>query len=145
MELVLSGHSAYHLKYHVIWTCKYRRKVLKPGVVAYLEKLLPSLLKQLPGVSLETIGFDRDHVHMVIVIPPKYSIADVMRLLKSQSARELRKKFAWLDKVYWAESGVFWSPGYFVSSVGASEATVKKYVRFQGRQDSGQKQRKLFL
>lgn len=91
----------------------------------------------MPGVLIETIGFDGDHVHLVMVIPPKYSIADVMGKLKSQSASELRKAFAWLSKVYWKEN-IVWSPGYFVSSVGVDEKTIKNYVEHQGHQDSGQ-------
>lgn len=91
----------------------------------------------MPGVLIETIGFDRDHVHMVMVIPPKFSIAEVMGKLKSQSALLLRTKFDWLKKVYWKEN-IVWSPGYFVSSVGVDEQTIKRSVEHQGRQDSGQ-------
>jgi len=91
----------------------------------------------MPGVTIETIGFDQDHVHMVMVIPPKYSIADVMGTMKSQSASLLRKAFSFLDKVYWKEN-VVWSPGYFVSSVGIDEQVIRRYVERQGRQDSGQ-------
>ena len=141
MRYHISGHSAYHLEYHVVWVCKYRRRILKPGVTQYLEKVLRGLLRSMPGVTLETIGFDLDHVHMIIEIPPKYAVADVVAQLKSQSASILRKKFVWLAKVYWKEN-VVWSPGYFASSVGVDEATIKRYVQYQGRQDSGQ-QRKL--
>ena len=91
----------------------------------------------MPGVEIKTIGFDEDHLHMVMVIPPKHSIAKVMGRLKSQSASELRRQFAWLEKVYWAEN-IVWSPGYFVSSVGVDEETIKNYVEHQGRQDLGQ-------
>lgn len=91
----------------------------------------------MPGVKIETIGFDHDHLHMVIVIPPKYSIASVMGQLKSQSSAELRKAHKWLAKVYWKEN-IVWSPGYFVSSVGVDEETIKNYVEHQGRQDSDQ-------
>ena len=96
----------------------------------------------MPGVVVETVGFAQDHLHMVMVIPPKYSIASVMGQLKSQSAAELRKKFTWIDKVYWKEN-IVWSPGYFVSSVGIDEKTIKNYVEHQGRQDSGQLQLEL--
>lgn len=89
------------------------------------------------GVEIETIGFDKDHLHMVIVIPPKYSISDVIGKLKSQSSSRMRKKFKWLEKVYWKEN-ILWSPGYFVSSVGVDEETIKNYVERQGQQDSGQ-------
>ncbi len=91
----------------------------------------------MPGVRLETIGFDSDHLHMVMVIPPKYSISEVMGRLKSQSAARLRKAFAWLSRVYWKEN-VVWSPGYFVSSVGVDEQAIRRYVEHQGQQDSGQ-------
>ena len=67
-----------------------------------------------------------------------------MGKLKSQSTSQLRKYFPWLAKVYWNEN-IIWSPGYFVSSVGVDEETIKKYVEFQGRQDSGQLQLKLQL
>ncbi len=91
----------------------------------------------MPGVTLETIGFDYDHCHLVMEIPPKYAISAVVAQLKSQSGSHLRKKFPWLAKVYWKEN-IVWSPGYFVSSVGADEATIRRYVEYQGRQDEGQ-------
>ena len=96
----------------------------------------------MPGVRVEAIGFDKDHLHMVMIIPPKYSIFSVMSQLKSQSASYLRKCFKWLNKVYWKER-VVWSPGYFVSSVGVDERTIKRYVEHQGQQDSGQLRMKL--
>ena len=91
----------------------------------------------MPGVTIETIGFDGDHVHMVMVIPPKYSIANVMGQLKSQSSSALRERYSWLSRVYWKEN-IVWSPGYFVSSVGIDEQTIKNYVEHQGQQDLGQ-------
>ena len=137
MEVVKSSHSVYSLKYHVVWVCKYRRRILNPGVCQYFEIVMKKLIKSQPGVEVETIGFDEDHVHMVMVIPPKYSISDVMGKLKSQSASELRRKFEFLEKVYWKEN-IVWSPGYFVSSVGLDEDVIRKYVEYQGKQDSGQ-------
>ena len=141
MRYHLSGHGVYHLQYHVVWVCKYRRRILKPGVTVYLEKTLRGLLRRMPGVVIETIGFDQDHLHMVIEVPPKYAVSDVMAQLKSQSAGYLRRKFVWLAKVYWKEN-IVWSPGFFASSVGLNEATIKHYVEYQGRQDEG---RHLFM
>ena len=137
MQVRTGGHSAYRLQYHVVWVCKYRRRILKPGVCVYIEKLLKGLQRNIVGVEIETIGFDGDHVHLVMVIPPRYSISSVIGKLKSQSASRLRKKFTWLEKVYWEEN-IVWSPGYFVSSVGVDEATVKNYVEYQGRRDEEQ-------
>ena len=137
MRFIKSQHSVYQLSYHIIWTCKYRRRVLKPGVFEYLRRIFPKLLRSIPGVEMEQIGFDLDHVHFVMIIPPKYSISEVVGQLKSQSAQLVRRKYQWLEKVYFKEN-VLWSPGYFVSSVGINEHIVKRYVEFQGQQDSGQ-------
>ena len=96
----------------------------------------------MPGVTMETIGFDGDHLHMLMTIPPKYSISKVMGRLKSQLSSRMRKFFPWLSKVYWNENLV-WSPGYFVSSVGLDEKTIRNYVELQGQQDSGQLRQEL--
>ncbi len=93
----------------------------------------------MPGVVRGSIGFDQDHLHMVLLIPPKYSVSSVVAQLKSQSASSLRKKFTWLAKVYWKEN-IVWSPGYFSSTIGADEEIIKHYVEHQGHQDSGQQQ-----
>ena len=142
MEFIKTAHSVYHLQYHVVWVCKYRRRILNPGICGYIRKLMPKLLRSMPGVKLETIGFDEDHLHMMMSIPPKYSISSVMGKLRSQSASQLRKAFPWLTKVYWNEN-IVWSPGYFVSSVGIDEETIKRYVELQGRRDPGQLHLKL--
>jgi len=64
-------------------------------------------------------------MHMVMLIPPRCSIANVMGKLKSQSSPQLRKTFGWLKKVYWKEN-IAWSPDYFVSRVGVDEETIKR-------------------
>lgn len=137
MEVIRSGHGVYRLEYHMVWVVKYRRKVLNLGVCGYIRRLMPKLLRSMPGVIMEQIGFDQDHAHIVMTIPPKYAIADIMRVLKNQTTSLLRKKFDWLKNVFWAEN-IFWSPGYFVSSVGIDKATILRYVEHQGRQDAGQ-------
>ena len=142
MEYIKTAHGVYYLQYHVAWVCKYRRRILNPGMCGYIRKLLFKLLRSMPGVEIETIGFDKDHLHMIVSIPPKYSISSVMGKLKSQSASQLRKAFPWLNKVYWNEN-IVWSQGYFVSSVGIDEETIRRYVEYQGRQDSGQLHLKL--
>jgi len=78
-----------------------------------------------------------DHIHTIMIIPPKYSVSDVIGRIKGQSASKLRKKFTWLEKVYWNEN-IVWSPGYFVSTIGMNEDQIIKYVKWQESQDSGQ-------
>ena len=137
MENRLSGHSVYRTEYHVVWIPKYRRRILNPGVKGYLIRVLPKILEHMPGVEIIEQNIQVDHIHAVMIIPPKYSVSDVIGRIKGQSASKLRKKFKWLAKVYWKEN-VVWSPGYFASTIGLNEHEIIKYVRWQQSQDSGQ-------
>jgi len=146
MRFTHSGHGVYFAEYHVCWCTKYRRRILNPGVAEYVRKILPKYVRSMTGVKIKEIGIDgtmKDHVHLVAEIPPKYRGSDVVAELKSKSAGELRKKFPWLKNVYWREE-IVWSPGFFLSTVGVNEAVIKKYVKWQGKQDSGQAQLNLF-
>ena len=137
METRFSGHGVYRTEYHVVWIPKYRRRVLNPGVRGYLSKVFPRILKEMPGVEILEISLQPDHIHAIMIIPPRYSVGEVLGRIKGRSASMLRKKFAWLAKVYWKEN-IFWSPGYFVSTVGVNEQQIIRYVKWQGVQDSGQ-------
>ncbi|GJL53111.1 MAG: IS200/IS605 family transposase [Nitrospirales bacterium] len=137
MEVRFSGHSAYRTQYHIVWIPKYRRRILNPGVASYLVKVLTKQLRSLPGVELVEQSIQADHIHLVLIIPPRYAVAAIVGTLKQQTAKALRAKFTWLEDVYWREP-VVWSPGYFVSTVGIDEAKILWYVRHQEAQDSGQ-------
>ena len=100
-------------------------------------RVLPKILEHMPGVEIIEQNIQVDHIHAVMIIPPKYSVSDVIGRIKGQSASKLRKKFKWLAKVYWKEN-VVWSPGYFASTIGLNEHEIIKYVRWQQSQDSGQ-------
>jgi putative transposase len=137
MEIRLSGHGAYRTEYHIVWITKYRRRILNPGVRGYLDKLFPKIMRSMPGCRIVSYKVQVDHIHMVMVIPPRYAVSEVIGRLKGQTASRMRKKFGWLKKVYWSEN-VVWSPDYFVSTVGIDEEKILKYVEWQERQDSGQ-------
>ena len=137
METRFSGHGVYRTEYHVVWIPKYRRRVLNPGVRGYIRKLFPKILREMPGVEIVEMSIQADHIHAVMIIPPKYSVSVVMGRIKGRSANMIRKKFPWLEKVYWKEN-VFWSPGYFVSTVGLNEDQIIRYVKWQDSRDSGQ-------
>jgi len=143
VDIRLSGHGAYRTEYHIVWIPKYRRRILNPGVRAYLVKLLPKVIATMPGCEIVKHNILVDHIHMVMVIPPKYAVSDVVGRIKGITGSSLRKKFGWLDKVYWKEN-VVWSPGYFVSTVGVDEDKILRYVEWQERQDSGQAKLELF-
>jgi putative transposase len=137
VELRVSGHGVYRTEYHIVWIPKYRRRILNPGVRGYLKKLFPKVMEMLPGCEMLKKNIQADHIHVVMIIPPKYAVSDVMGRIKGVTSSHLRKKFKWLGKVYWKEN-IVWSPGYFVSTVGIDEEKILKYVQWQGRQDSGQ-------
>ena len=137
METRFSGHGVYRTEYHIVWIPKYRRRILNPGVKEYLSRLFPKIMKRMVGCEIIERNIQVDHIHMVMVIPPKYAVSDVIGEIKQATASKLREKFAWLEKVYWKEH-VVWSPGYFVSTVGLDEKQISEYVKWQSHQDSGQ-------
>ncbi|MDD5288475.1 MAG: IS200/IS605 family transposase [Dehalococcoidales bacterium] len=137
MEIRLSGHTAYQTEYHIVWIPKYRYHVLNPGVKAYLVKLFPKVMEELPGCEIVKYNIQTDHIHMVIIIPPKYPVSTVVGKIKGMTSSALRKKFGWM-KLRYSRENVVWSPGYFVSTIGVERERILKYVEYQQRQDSGQ-------
>ena len=100
METRLSGHGVYRTEYHIIWIPKYRRRILNPGVKEYISKIFPKVLRGMPGCEIVEQNIQVDHIHLLMVIPPKYAVSEVIGQMKQYTASRLRKKFAWLEKVY---------------------------------------------
>ena len=94
-------------------------------------------MKSMPGCEIVEQNIQLDHIHMLMVIPPRYAVSEVIGEIKQYTANKLRERFAWLEEVYWKER-VVWSPGYFASTVGLDEKSITEYVKWQGHQDSGQ-------
>ena len=91
-----------------------------------------------PDWHIEDIGIEVDHVHLQMTIPPKYSVSHVVEVVKSVTSRRMREKFPqFLKKVYWDGKGI-WARGFFVSTVGINEETIRRYIRYQTQQDTGQ-------
>ncbi|MGC9352151.1 MAG: IS200/IS605 family transposase [Sulfurovum sp.] len=137
MEVRYSSHGVYKTQYHIVFVTKFRRKVLNPGFGKYTQEAIKGAVEFFEDVELLEINAQVDHVHMVIVIPSKHSIATVIRKIKSESAKIVRDKFEWLDKVYWGTRSL-WSTGYFVSTIGLDEKQILNYVKYQKKKDSGQ-------
>src|SRR5512139_1801410 len=108
MEIRVSGHSVYRTEYHIVWIPKYHRRILNPGVKAYVVKLFPKVLEMMPGCEIVEQNIREDHLHLVMVIPPKYPVSDAVGRMKGVTSKYLRKKFNWLKKVYWKED-IVWS------------------------------------
>ena len=107
------------------------------GVAQYARSKIEEVTKHYPDVYFLEINVQPDHVHVLVSIPPRYSVSQIVKVIKSNTSRALWEKFAFLKKVYWDEGGV-WATGYFVSTVGVSEETVQNYIRHQGEEDAGQ-------
>ncbi len=137
MKLRKQTHSVYRTQYHIVWITRYRRKILVKGVDRYLRIKIQEIRKYYPDWEYVAVGMDRDHVHLHMVIPPRYAVSKVVETIKKNTSRALRKRYRFLHKVYWDGRGI-WSPGYFVSTVGIDEVTIKKYVEMQGKEDTGQ-------
>ena len=137
MDYKKQGHCVYYARYHLVIATKYRREILKDGFGEYLKSMIIGIGKQIPEIEVIEVNTDSDHVHILLSIPPKISISDVVKMVKAKTGLRMRNKFPFLDKVYWAKSGI-WSRGYFVSTVGISESTIKRYIEMQGKEDSGQ-------
>ena len=143
MKLRKAAHTVYKTRYHIVFVTKYRRKILTKGVSQWLRPTFQQLRKYSPDIEFIEIGIDRDHVHLYIVIPPKYAVSQVVNRIKVNTSRAMKRKFGFLKQVYWGTESV-WSPGFFVSTVGVDAKVIQKYVAMQGKEDAGQAQLDLF-
>ena len=135
MEIYYSAHGAYHHQYHIVWIPKYRKKILTGELKQYIEQHLFDIQAYHPELKIEKYSIQEDHVHLVIIIPPKYAVSAIVGKIKANTSREVRELFAWLKKEYWRNE--FWSPGFFSSTVGITEEITKRYVEFQEKVDKG--------
>ncbi len=126
------SHTVWDCKYHVVWIPKCRRKVLFEQLRKNLGKVFKELARQKESDILEG-HLMPDHVHMLISIPPKYSVAQVVGYIKGKSAIHIARTFLGRKKNFTGAS--FWARGYFVSTVGRDEETVRQYIKKQESED----------
>ena len=138
MEIRILAHTAYRCQYHIVFVTKYRRRALNPALFREVtKKAIEHAVSAIDAVELVEVNIQPEHVHMVLIIPPKYAVSKVVEIIKSHSAKEVRALIQWLDKVYYGTNSL-WTVGYFVSTVGIDEEIIRKYVKYQQKQDSGQ-------
>jgi len=126
--LKTTKHTVYDLKYHIVWIPKYRKKLLTGEVAQFTRRILTRIANEYDW-EIEEMSIQAEHVHVFIHVPPKYSPANVVQILKSITAREIFEEFPRLKKRLWA--GEFWGDGYFVRSVGDQVTTeiIQRYIR----------------
>ena len=134
-------HSRWECKYHVVWIPKYRRKTLYDQLRKHLGEIFRDLARNRECEVLEGHMMP-DHVHMLISIPPKYSVAQVVGYIKGKSAIHIARNFLGRRRNFTGEN--FWARGYHVSTVGRDEATVREYIRTQAAEDRRLDQLNLF-
>jgi putative transposase len=126
------AHSKWECKYHVVFIPKYRRKSLYAELRKNLGAVFRDLAKQ-KECTIEEGHLMADHVHMLVSIPPKYAVAQVIGFLKGKTAIHIARTYLGRRQNYAGQH--FWARGYFVSTVGRDEGTVRDYIRKQERED----------
>jgi len=135
------NHTKWECKYHVVFIPKCRRKVLYGKVRRRLGEMFHDLARQRECQILEG-HLCPDHVHMLIRIPPKHSVSHVMGYIKGKSAIRVARDFMGRHRSF--RGYHFWARGYFVSTVGTDERTIREYIRHQEQNDRKLDQQRLF-
>lgn len=115
----------YVCQYHIVWTPKYRGKVLEDKYIKQELKRIFKMICKWKGFPIHAWHIGDEHIHLFITIPPKYSVAYAMAIIKGKSSAWIKKKTKKFPK------GTLWNRGYFATTVGVNELVVKKYVENQ--------------
>ena len=123
------AHTQYDIQYHIVWTTKYRYKVLEKKVAERLRILLVQGCKY-RGIRIIKGNITPNHVHMLVACPPTLSVSKMLQYLKGRSSKILQDEFPGLKKRYWGQH--LWSPGYFCRTVGTvTQEMIKEYIENQ--------------
>ncbi len=135
------NHTRWDCKYHVVFIPKYRKKQIFGSLRQHLGEIFHDLAKR-KECKIEEGHLHEDHVHICISIPPKHAVSNVVGYLKGKSAISIARNFMGKKRNFTGES--FWARGYFVSTVGLDEDTVRKYIRNQEKEDERVTHSRLF-
>ena len=131
------NHCVYLCDYHIVLPTKYRHLAIDDPLWKYLYGKLLEITEHYPKLYFKEANHDRDHVHLLVSIPPQMTVGSVVRLIKTNTARKIKEQFPGLKKYYWGTDSL-WSEGYFVSTVGMTTETIRRYIAKQGELDTGQ-------
>jgi len=126
------AHTKWNCKYHIVFAPKYRRQVIYGKIKNDIGKILRKLCEQ-KGVEILEATACTDHIHMVVAIPPKYSVSSIMGYLKGKSSLMIFDRHANLKYKYGNRH--FWCRGYYVDTVGRNEKAIREYVKNQLQED----------
>src|SRR3989344_2106261 len=137
IELTRISHCIYHCNYHLVIVTKYRKKIFNEGIFTYFDIKLAEITDHYPLIKFEEVNHDKDHIHLLVSIPPTMTVGKAVGIIKQNTARELKQKFPFLKTIYWGTDAV-WSGGSFGSTVGINEKVIEAYIQDQGKKDTGQ-------
>jgi putative transposase len=142
MAIRRASHCVYDTRYHLVWTPTYRKWVRQGAMRERVRELFLEIAAH--RFEVEELEVDKDHVHVFLSFPPKYSIGQVVGLLNAVSAREIRAGFPEVRQQLWG--GEFWEDGYFARTVGdkVTADVIKKYIRFHEAKKRQAEQLKMF-
>jgi len=135
------AHAKWECKYHVVWIPKYRRQALYAELRKHLGPVLRELAQQ-RECGVEEGHLQLDHVHMLLSIPPKYAVAQVLGYIKGKSAIHIARTYLGRRQNFTGQH--FWARGYYVSTVGRNEAAIREYIRRQQAEDQRLDQLEIF-
>ena len=131
MEIQKSRHATHLLHAHLVFVTKYRYNVLTGEHIEYLRSVFKETMEEMGG-TLEEFDGERNHVHLLIQYPPKWSISVIVNNLKGRSSRLLRRDLPDVKKRYWGDGSALWHRSYFAGSVGGAPLEiVKQYIQQQ--------------
>ena len=125
-------HTVWECKYHIVWIPKYRKKALYKELRKYLGEMFRDLASQKECKIIEG-HLMSDHVHMLISIPPKYRVSDIVGFIKGKSAISIARTYLGRKKNFVGQN--FWARGYHVSTVGRDESMIRNYIKHQEEED----------
>ena len=137
------SHSIWHCQYHIVWVPKYRYRILDGSLREATEMGIQAICGY-AGCEVMELNVQRDHVHMMVMIPPKISVSNMMGRLKGQTSMKLFNQFRNLrEKPYWGNH--FWSKGYCVDTLGLDSEMIRKYIQYQEKKEKQIEQLQLGL
>ena len=122
-------HTLWHCQYHIVWTPKYRYRVLEGNIGKEVGVCIRVNVEQMGGQVVE-LNVQSDHVHLIVLLAPKYKVSDLLGRVKGRSAIRVFKLFPEIrQKRYWGNH--FWAKGYCVDTIGIDAEMIRKYVKYQ--------------
>ena len=131
------AHTKWECKYHIVFAPKYRRQIIYGSIKEDIGKMLRKLCEY-KGVEILEAEACKDHIHMLVSIPPKYSVSQIMGYLKGKSSLMIFEKYANMKYKYGNRH--FWCRGYYVSTVGRNRRAIEEYIRNQLQEDYAEEQ-----